>query len=108
MIQLMRKEFDVAVVGATGAVGEVMISILQERKFPVGKLYPLASSRSAGAKVSFKSKSIVVQDLAEFDFTKVQIGLFSAGASVSAVYAPRSEEHTSELQSRLISYAVFC
>ena len=86
----MRKEFDVAVVGATGAVGEVMISILQERKFPVGKLYPLASSRSAGAKVSFKGKSIVVQDLAEFDFTKVQIGLFSAGASVSAIYAPKA------------------
>lgn len=86
----MSKVFDVAVVGATGAVGEAMISILEERNFPVGQLYPLASSRSAGTKVKFKGKNIVVQDLAEFDFSNVQIGLFSAGASVSAIYAPKA------------------
>ena len=86
----MSKEFNVAVAGATGAVGETMISILAERNFPVGKLYPLASSRSAGSKVKFKGKDIVVRDLADFDFSGVQIGLFSAGASVSAVYAPKA------------------
>ena len=84
----MSKTFDVAVVGATGAVGETIISILQERKFPVGKIYPLASSRSAGGRVEFNGSYHMVQDLAEFDFSQVQIALFSAGGSVSADYAP--------------------
>jgi aspartate-semialdehyde dehydrogenase len=86
----MSKTFDVAVVGATGAVGETMLSILAERKFPVGEVYALASSRSAGKKVEFGDRLLTVQDLAEFDFSKVQIGLFSAGASISAEYAPRA------------------
>ncbi|MCI0505377.1 MAG: aspartate-semialdehyde dehydrogenase [Gammaproteobacteria bacterium] len=86
----MSKEFDVAVVGATGAVGEAMVSILEERNFPVRNLYPLASSRSAGSKIQFKGKNITVQDLATFDFSKTQIGLFSAGGSVSADYAPKA------------------
>lgn len=86
----MSKKFDVAVVGATGAVGEAMLSILAERNFPVGKVYALASSRSAGNTVTFKGKELVVEELAEFDFTKVKIGLFSAGASVSADYAPKA------------------
>ena len=86
----MSRLFDVAVVGATGAVGEVMISILEERKFPVGKLYPLASSRSAGKKIEFRGESLVVEDLEQFDFSKVQIGLFSPGASVSKIYAPKA------------------
>ena len=88
----MSKEFDVAVVGATGAVGEAMIAILEERNFPVRNLYPLASSRSAGKTVMFKGSSVRVTDLAEFDFSSVQIGLFSAGGSVSAVYAPKAAE----------------
>ena len=86
----MSKKFDVAVVGATGAVGEAMLSILAERDFPVSKVYALASSRSAGNTVTFKGKELVVEDLAEFDFAKVKIGLFSAGASVSADYAPKA------------------
>jgi aspartate-semialdehyde dehydrogenase len=86
----MSKTFDVAVVGATGAVGETMLSILAERKFPVGEVYALASSRSAGKKVEFGDKLLTVQDLADFDFSKVQIGLFSAGASISEVYAPKA------------------
>jgi aspartate-semialdehyde dehydrogenase len=86
----MNKTFDVAVVGATGAVGEAMLSILAERKFPVGEVYALASSRSAGKKVEFGDKLLTVQDLADFDFSKVQIGLFSAGASISEVYAPKA------------------
>ena len=84
----MSKTFDVAVVGATGAVGEAMLSILAERKFPVGEVYALASSRSVGKRVEFGDKSLVVQDLDKFDFSKAQIGLFSAGASISEKYAP--------------------
>lgn len=84
----MSNEYDVAVVGATGAVGEVMIAILEERNFPVRNLYPLASSRSAGKTVSFRGKQVKVTDLAEFDFSQVQIGLFSAGGSISEKYAP--------------------
>jgi len=86
----MTKEFDVAVVGATGAVGETMISILEQRDFPVRNLYPLASSRSAGSRIEFKGRQFTVGDLDAFDFSQVQIGLFSAGGSVSEKYAPRA------------------
>jgi aspartate-semialdehyde dehydrogenase len=88
----MSKVFDIAVVGATGAVGETMLRVLHERKFPVGKVYPLASSRSAGKRVDFGGKMLVVEDLDSFDFSKVQIGLFSAGGSISEKYAPRAVE----------------
>ncbi len=86
----MVKEFDVAVVGATGAVGESMLSILAERGFPVGKVYALASSRSAGSQVTFGGEQLTVEDLVAFDFSKVQIALFSAGGAVSAEHAPRA------------------
>ncbi len=82
------KTYDVAVVGATGAVGEAMLEILAERDFPVGEVYALASARSEGEKIRFKDRTLVVQDLAKFDFKQAQIGLFSAGASISAQYAP--------------------
>lgn len=84
------KKYDVAVVGATGAVGETILKVLEERQFPVGKLYPLASSRSAGKKVEFNGEWVEVLDLETFDFSKAQIGLFSPGASVSAIYAPKA------------------
>tara|TARA_B110000444_G_C18822198_1_gene588341 strand:+ start:543 stop:1565 length:1023 start_codon:yes stop_codon:yes gene_type:complete len=84
----MSETYDVAVVGATGAVGETMISILEQRNFPVGELYALASSRSVGKTIRFKGKTIRITDLMEFDFSKVQIGLFSAGGSLSEQYAP--------------------
>tara|TARA_R110002050_G_scaffold71891_3_gene154628 strand:+ start:9452 stop:10474 length:1023 start_codon:yes stop_codon:yes gene_type:complete len=84
----VNKKVDVAVVGATGAVGETMLDILHQRKFPVGKVYALASERSAGSTVTFGNKTLVVEDLATFDFSKVQIGLFSPGGSVSKIYAP--------------------
>jgi aspartate-semialdehyde dehydrogenase len=84
------RTFNVAVVGATGAVGEALISILEERNFPVDNLYLLASARSAGTKVMFHGKPITVQNLAEFDFSKAQIGLFSAGGSISAEYAEKA------------------
>jgi aspartate-semialdehyde dehydrogenase len=86
----MSKTFNVAVLGATGAVGETMLSILAERNFPVGEVYALASANSAGKRVSFGDTSLIVRDVAEFDFSQARIGLFSAGASVSAVYGPRA------------------
>lgn len=86
----MSKKYSIAVVGATGAVGETMLSILDERQFPVDTIYPLASIRSAGSKIKFGNKMVTVGDLAEFDFSKVQIGLFSAGGSISAEFAPKA------------------
>jgi aspartate-semialdehyde dehydrogenase len=84
----MSKTYNVAVLGATGAVGETMLAMLDERKFPVGEVYALASSRSAGQQIEFGDGHLTVEDVAEFDFSKVQIGLFSAGASVSEIYGP--------------------
>ena len=84
----MSRKYDVAVVGATGAVGEIMLEIRAERNFPVNNVYPLASERSAGRKVQFGGKHLTVQDLSTFDFSSVQIGLFSAGAGISEKYAP--------------------
>lgn len=86
----MSKTYDVAVVGATGAVGETMVSILEERHFPVGKLHVLASSRSVGKRIEFRGEYLSVEDLSTFDFGQVQIGLFSAGGSISAEYAPKA------------------
>ncbi|MGH8072642.1 MAG: aspartate-semialdehyde dehydrogenase [Lysobacter sp.] len=85
----MSKPVNVAIVGATGAVGEAMLKILAERQFPIGKLHLLASERSAGEKIEYGAKSITVQDLATFDPTGVDIALFSAGGSVSKEYAPK-------------------
>ncbi len=86
----MSNQYDVAVVGATGAVGEAMIQVLEQRDFPVRDLFPLASSRSAGTTIMFKGRPHTVGVLEDFDFRRAQIGLFSAGASVSAEYAPRA------------------
>ena len=69
---------NIAVVGATGAVGETMIDILESRDFPVDQLFPLASSRSAGKSVQFRGKRYTVQDLSTFDFSQTPIALFSA------------------------------
>ncbi|MEE4163970.1 MAG: aspartate-semialdehyde dehydrogenase [Woeseiaceae bacterium] len=86
----MSNSIDVAVVGATGAVGEVMLEVLDERKFPVGNVYALASERSLGRTVTFGKRELDVLNLAEFDFSRVQLALFSAGGSVSAEYAPKA------------------
>lgn len=86
------EKVNVAVVGATGAVGEAMLAILAERKFPADQVFALASERSAGKRVEFGDKQLVVQDLAGFDFSRAPIGLFSAGASISAEYAPKAAE----------------
>ena len=83
-----KASYTVAVVGATGAVGTEMIAILEERKFPVGELRPLASSRSAGGTISFKGEDLVLQELTEESFAGVDLALFSAGAEISRKFAP--------------------
>ena len=86
----MKDKFNIAVVGATGLVGQTMIEILEQRDFPVAELRPLASARSVGKTVEFRGRHIKVGDLAAFDFDGVDIGLFSAGGSISAEHAPRA------------------
>ena len=86
----MSRRWNVAVVGATGLVGGTMLSILEQRDFPIGALYPLASARSVGRTIKFKGMDVPVQDLETFDFSKAQVALFSAGASVSKVHAVRA------------------
>jgi aspartate-semialdehyde dehydrogenase len=86
----MSRSFSVAIVGATGLVGETMIKVLEERKFPTLELHPLASNRSLGKSVMFGGRRIAVQELDSFDFSRAQIGLFSAGAEISAEYAPKA------------------
>ncbi len=81
---------NIAIVGATGVVGEAMLDILAQRKFPVGKVFALASERSVGKKVDFGDRQLTVSDLADFDFSQCRIALFSAGASVSEVFAPKA------------------
>ncbi len=85
-----KEKYKVAMVGATGAVGETLLSILAERKFPISELVPLASERSAGGKVEFGGKQITVKNLADYDFAGVDIAFFSAGGSVSKPHAPRA------------------
>ncbi len=82
------KDYNVAVVGATGAVGTMMIKVLEERNFPVKNLKPLASKRSAGKVIKFKGQEITVEELKETSFEGIDIALFSAGASVSRKFAP--------------------
>ena len=86
----MTQKYNVAVAGATGAVGSEIIQILEQRNFPIDNLYLLASSKSKGKKLEFKEKEIIVDDLAEFDFSKAHIGLFSPGGKISAEYAPKA------------------
>jgi len=85
----MRNPPTIAVVGATGAVGEAMLAMLLERAFPFAEVIPLASERSAGDKIDFGNHKLVVRDLASFDPSRVDIALFSAGGSVSKQYAPK-------------------
>src|SRR5690348_14433355 len=85
-----KSSYKVAMVGATGAVGEALLAILAEREFPVSELVPLASERSAGGKVSFGGKQVTVQLLDTYDFAGVDIAFFSAGGSVSREHAPRA------------------
>ena len=85
----MSKQYKIAVVGATGAVGETMLSILAERRFPASAVVAVASERSAGSRVAFGDDELVVQDLANFDPSSIDIALFSAGGAISKEYAPK-------------------
>lgn len=86
----MDKQFKVAVVGATGAVGEALLAILHERKFPAKEIVALASEKSAGKEVAFGRRKLIAQALETYDFAGTDFALFSAGAKVSAVHAPRA------------------
>ena len=86
----MDRQFTVAVVGATGLVGEAMVNVLEERDFPVGQLHALASERSVGRGVSFRGRNYPVQELQGFDFAHCDFALFSAGAAVSREHVPRA------------------
>jgi len=86
----MDREFAVAIVGATGLVGEMMIRVLEERDFPLSELFPLASDRSLGRSVTYRGHDYPVLDLAGFDFARCKFALFSAGAAVSREHAPRA------------------
>lgn len=83
-------KYNIAIVGVTGAVGEALLGLLAERKFPVGELVALASARSAGSKVTCGERELTVRDLAGYDFNGIDLAFFSAGAAVSREHAPRA------------------
>ena len=86
----MTRAFKVAMVGASGVVGETLIRVLEERSFPVAELFALASERSIGKKVRFGGSDVAIDDLAGFDFRRAEIAFFSAGAAVSREHVPRA------------------
>jgi len=86
----MSLKYNIAIAGATGNVGREIIQILENNKFPIDNLYLLASSRSKGQTLEFNGENLIVEDLAEFDFSKAQIGFFSPGGKVSAEFAPKA------------------
>ncbi|WP_339539596.1 aspartate-semialdehyde dehydrogenase [Pseudomonas sp. RA_5y_Pfl1_P24] len=86
----MTQTFDIAVIGATGTVGETLVQILEELSFPVGTLHLLAGNNSAGASVPFRGKNVRVREVDEFDFSKVQLAFFAAGPAVTLSFAPRA------------------
>lgn len=88
----MSKTYDVAVVGTSGLVGETLVSMLDERDFPVGTVYPLESEESAGGRVEFKGKQLKVTALEAFDFSQVQIAFFVTNEEVAAEYIPKAAE----------------
>ena len=86
----MTPTFDIAVVGATGTVGETIVQMLEEREFPVGKLHLLASSESDGQSVPFRGKNVRVRDVDAFDFSSVQLAFFAAGPAVTLSFAAKA------------------
>ena len=86
----MTQTFEIAVIGATGTVGETLVQILEELNFPVGTLHLLAGSNSAGASVPFRGKNVRVKEVDEFDFSKAQLAFFAAGPAVTRSFAPRA------------------
>jgi len=86
----MSQSFDIAVIGATGTVGETIVQILEERDFPIGELYLLASAESAGSSVPYRGKNVRVREVDAFEFGKVNIAFFAAGPAVTRSYASRA------------------
>lgn len=86
------KNYHVAIVGATGAVGEELIRVLERRTFPVGRLLPLCSGRSAGTAISFRGEKITAQELSRESFAGIDLAFFSAGGNISREYAPIARE----------------
>ncbi|WP_350581834.1 aspartate-semialdehyde dehydrogenase [Pseudomonas sp. HY2-MNA-CIBAN-0224] len=86
----MNQSFDIAVVGATGTVGETLVQILEERDFPVANLHLLASSESAGSSVPFRGKNVRVREVDEFDFSKAKLVFFAAGPAVTLSFAAKA------------------
>lgn len=84
------KEFSVAIVGATGVVGGMLVEILEQRRFPVKDLHLLASARSSGKRYPFQGGYLRVQSLEQFDFAGIDIAFFTAGSEISALYVPRA------------------
>lgn len=86
----MNQSFDIAVVGATGTVGETIVQILEERDFPVGELHLLASLESAGSSVPYRGKNVRVREVDAFDFTQVRMVFFAAGPAVTLSFADKA------------------
>jgi aspartate-semialdehyde dehydrogenase len=84
----VKKEYHIAVVGATGAVGAELLQVLERRNFPVAEIRALASGRSAGKKVQFRNEPVVVEELGENSFDKIDIAFFSAGGEISRKFVP--------------------
>lgn len=82
----MSEGWNIAILGATGAVGEALLETLAERQFPVGEIYALARHESAGEHLRFGGKSVIVRDAADFDWTQAQLAFFVAGAEASAAW----------------------
>ena len=86
----MPHAFDIAVIGATGSVGETLVQLLEELDFPVGELHLLASLESAGSSVAFRGRNVRVREVERFDFTQVQLAFFAAGPEVSRRLADKA------------------
>ncbi|AYF87453.1 aspartate-semialdehyde dehydrogenase [Pseudomonas sp. DY-1] len=86
----MSQTLDIAVIGATGTVGETLVQLLEERDFPVGNLHLLASGESAGSSLPFKGRNLRVRDVADFDFSQVRLAFFAAGEAVTRSFAARA------------------
>ena len=82
------KGYHIAVVGATGAVGQEILRVLEQRNFPVASLRPISSARSAGKSVGFRDEPVSVQQLKEHSFEKIDVAFFSAGGEISRKYVP--------------------
>ena len=98
----MTNSCDVAIVGATGLVGESLIALLEEREFPLGQLYLLAGPDSAGTRVEFRGGYVQVRELAGFDFSQVKLAIFATGSQVAAEFA-RQRKLYQDLGARTIT-----